>query len=38
MIEISYTKTFLKRFKKLDPDFQEEIKEKAELFKDKKNH
>ena len=38
MTEILYTKTFLKRYKKLDSDFQEDIKDKIELFKDKKNH
>lgn len=38
MIEISYTKTFLKRYKKIDSDLQEEIKERIDLFKDKKNH
>ena len=38
MILISYTKTFLKKFSKLDPVLQEEVYDKIELFKEKENH
>ena len=38
MISISYTKTFLKKFSKLDPFLQEEVYDKIELFKNQKNH
>jgi addiction module RelE/StbE family toxin len=38
MLTVKYTKTFLKRFKKFDSYFQNEIIEKIELSKDKNNH
>lgn len=38
MIEIIFSRRFLKRFEKLEYDLQVEIREKIELLKDKKNH
>ena len=38
MIDIIYTKTFLKQLKKLDKNFVEEIIKKIELFKNPENH
>ena len=38
MIEISYTKKFLKMFNVLDDDLQDRAEEKIEQFKDKENH
>lgn len=37
-MEVSYTPTFVKQFKNFEEDLQEEILEKMELFKNKKNH
>lgn len=37
-MEVSYTPTFVKQFKNLEQDLQEEILEKIELFKDRGNH
>ena len=38
MIDVLYTKTFLKKFSKLDPSLQEEVYEKVELFKHEEYH
>jgi len=38
MIKIFYTPTFIKQYKKLHLNLQEETKEKIELFKSFKNH
>ena len=38
MIDVLYTKTFLKKFSKLDPSLQEEVCEKVGLFKYKEHH
>lgn len=38
MIEVSYSKKFLKMFKVLDADLQDRIEEKIEQFRSKKNH
>ena len=38
MIDVFYTKTFLKKFSKLDPSLQEEVYDKIELFKYEENH
>ncbi len=38
MIDVLYTKTFLKKFSKLDPSLQEEVYEKVELFKHREYH
>ncbi|MDP3726270.1 MAG: type II toxin-antitoxin system mRNA interferase toxin, RelE/StbE family [bacterium] len=37
-MEIIYLSSFLRKFKTLDSDLQEEVLEKIELFKDKNNH
>ena len=38
MLEVLYTRTFVKKYLKLDKVFQDEIMEKIEEFKDLKNH
>ncbi len=38
MIEIAYTKKFIKMFSKLDPNLQDRVIEKIEEFKNEKNH
>lgn len=38
MIEVSYTKKFLKMFNILDHDLQDRVEEKVEQFRDKENH
>lgn len=38
MINIIYSPVFVKQFGKLDKDFQDEVIEKIELFKNKDNH
>ena len=38
MIEVYFTKSFLKQIKLLENDLQEEVSEKVELFKNKNNH
>lgn len=38
MIEVEYAPTFLKQLKKCEIALQDEVKEKINLFKDKKNH
>jgi len=38
MISILYTRAFLRKLNKLDSALAEEIVEKVELFKDRKNH
>ncbi len=38
MINIRYAPTFVRMYKKIDDNLQHEVKEKIELFKDKKNH
>ncbi len=38
MIDVFYTKTFLKKFSKLNPLLQEEVYEKIELFRMRENH
>lgn len=38
MIEISYTKKFIKMFSALDENLQERVVEKIEMFKNPKNH
>lgn len=38
MIEIGYKPGFIREFQKLEPALQQEVREKIELFKDKKNH
>ena len=37
-MEIIYLSSFLRKFKALESDVQEEVLEKIELFKDKNNH
>ena len=37
-MEISYKATFIRQFNKLDKNLQEEVLEKIDLFKDRKNH
>ena len=37
-MDISYSPSFVKQYKKLPPLLQEEVLEKVELFKDTKNH
>lgn len=38
MIECSFTPSFVREFKVLEHDLAEEVLEKIELFKDRKNH
>ena len=38
MLEIEYATSFVRQFKKLDQELQDEILERVELFKHKKNH
>jgi len=38
MLSVAYTKTFLKKFSKLDPALQGESYEKIEIFKEIHNH
>jgi hypothetical protein len=38
MIEIWYSKEFLRMYGKLDPALQHEVKKRIEEFKDRKNH
>ena len=38
MIEVAFSKKFLRQFEKLEYDLQEEVKEKINLFKDISNH
>ncbi len=38
MIEVSYTKKFLKMFNAINPDLQDRVVERIELFRDVKNH
>jgi mRNA-degrading endonuclease YafQ of YafQ-DinJ toxin-antitoxin module len=38
MINIIYAPVFVKKFNKLDKDFQDEVIEKIEMFKNKDNH
>ncbi len=38
MIEIAYTRKFLRMFKNLDADLQDRVEEKINQFKNKKNH
>lgn len=38
MIEINFKPTFIKQFNALENDLQDEILEKIELFKNRKNH
>ena len=38
MIKIIYAPAFVRQFRKLSPDLQEEVLEKIELFKELKNH
>jgi mRNA-degrading endonuclease RelE of RelBE toxin-antitoxin system len=38
MIDIYFTKSFLKKVSKLDPNLQEDIYEKVHLFKNRENH
>jgi mRNA-degrading endonuclease YafQ of YafQ-DinJ toxin-antitoxin module len=38
MLEIIYSRNFVRMYRKLDPNLKEEIKLKIHLFKDKKNH
>ncbi len=38
MIEVSYTRKFLRIFKNLDTDLQDRVEEKIGQFKDTKNH
>lgn len=38
MIKISFSSEFFRKLKNLDPDLQEEIFEKIDLFRDRKNH
>lgn len=37
-MEISYKATFVRQFNKLDKNLQEEVLQKIDLFKDRKNH
>jgi plasmid maintenance system killer protein len=37
-MNVSYAPQFRRQFRKLHPEFQEEVIEKIELFKDPKNH
>lgn len=37
-MEISYKATFIRQFNKLDKNLQEEVLQKIDLFKDRKNH
>ncbi len=37
-MDISYSPSFIKQYQKLPPLLQEEVLEKIELFKDRKNH
>jgi mRNA-degrading endonuclease YafQ of YafQ-DinJ toxin-antitoxin module len=37
-MKISYKATFVRQYKKLENDLQEEVLEKIELFKNKENH
>ena len=38
MIEVNYSKKFLKMFKTLDADLQDRVEEKIERLKEKENH
>ncbi len=38
MIRIGYSQEFIRMYGKLPSDLREEVKEKVELFKDRKNH
>ena len=38
MIEIKYTPSFIRLYKKLQEDLKQEVKEKINLFKNTKNH
>ncbi|MBL4644293.1 MAG: type II toxin-antitoxin system mRNA interferase toxin, RelE/StbE family [Candidatus Pacebacteria bacterium] len=38
MIEVGYSKKFLKMFKVLDADLQDRVEEKIEQFRNRKNH
>ncbi len=38
MIEVNYSKKFLKMFKALDADLQDRVEERIEQFKKKENH
>lgn len=38
MITVGYTREFIRRYDKLRDTLKEEIKEKIQLFKDRKNH
>lgn len=38
MIQVFYTPSFVRQYKKLSPSLRQEVKEKIEEFKQKKNH
>ena len=38
MIQVGYVSSFVKAFNDLEPDLQEEVIQKIELFRDRKNH
>ena len=38
LLEIVYAPSFVRQYKKLNPNLKEEVKEKIELFKDTNNH
>ncbi|MHB8860199.1 MAG: type II toxin-antitoxin system RelE family toxin [Minisyncoccota bacterium] len=38
MLEVEYAASFIRQFKKLDDELQDEILERIDLFKSKKNH